>query len=386
MTSRFAIAKDRVIDALDDIVPDLFGSGRTHTQRQAGRWCVANRWRANSKLNQMTVWRQGGRRGAWKDFVSGEKGDAIDLVAYGLTGSVTAENRMKALEWIEDRFGIRNLSPEKQRELAEAAEKRAAEVAAEAQRKAESDRTRARKFFYSCEPAIAGTPVEAYLNSRGIELGDVPHLTTAFRFHPACDYWPGRPLDGEGNKIGEPVRFPAMIAMMVTGSGKIGACHYTFLEPDGGRKLDTARRGFLDEDGKPTSAKLMYPSSQGCFVPVTHGPSGMNARDALAAGTLDWWGWTEGIEDALSAAIATPRLRMNAAGSLSALLAIPNHGQARGHLLFKDNDWGKPQAQALFDRALARARSFGKPALECAMPAEWGKDVNDALRGDFHDD
>lgn len=381
MTSRFAVAKQHVVDALDDIVPELFGSGSKATRRYKDRWAVLNRWRGGATIDQMTVWRAGGRRGAWKDFAGGDKGDAIDLVAYGLTGAVTAETRMRALEWAEDRFGIRSMSPAERAALEAEAQKRRAAVAAAEQKRNQSDRDRARKFHFACEPAIVGTPVETYLASRGIRLAEIPHLMPTLRFHPDCEYWMGAQRDGEGHKIGTVPRFPAMIAMMVTAGGHLGANHYTFLEPGGARKLDTGRRGYVDEDGRPRSAKLMFPASGGMFIPLTYGPHGLRARDAAQRGVTDWWGFAEGIEDALSAAIGDERLRMHAAGSLAHLMGIPDHPAARGYLIFKDNDWGKPQAQALFDQAIQRLKAFGKPVEALAMPASWGvKDVNDALR------
>lgn len=377
--SRFAIAKERALDALDDLVPELFGSGRTATRRYAGRWSVLNKWRGKADLSQMSVWRTGARRGAWRDYVSGDKGDVIDLVAFGLTGGVTEQSRMAAVEWLEDRFGLRNLSPERQREISAAATARRAELEHEQAAELQNNRDRVRKFFHGSQAEILGTPVEAYLRARGIPLQEVPNLTTALRYRPECEYWMGAQRDGEGNKIGRVPRFPAMIAQMITGAGQLGACHYTFLEPDGSRKLDTRGRGFVDEAGKPFSAKLMYPSSSGMFIPLTYGPSGLRARDAAAASLADWWGFTEGIEDGLSAAICNRQLRMHAAGSLSHLLGIPDHPACRGYLIFKDNDWGKPEATAQFDRAIARLKQFGKPVEILAMPADWGKDVNEAL-------
>lgn len=428
--SRFAVAKERALDALDDLVPELFGGGKA-TRRMPQRWAVANKWRAKSDKGQMSVWRTGPRRGAWRDYAGGEKGDVIDLVAYGLQGSVTAETRMAALEWLEDRFGLRNLSPERQREISAAATARRAALEQQQAEQQLSDRDKVRKFFHGSEGEILGTPVETYLRGRGIPLEEVPNLTTAIRYRADCDYWMGAQRDGEGHKIGQVPRFPAMIAQMITPGGQHGACHYTFLEPDGASKLRTGRRGYLvdpqrfdgpprdrfevDEaegkdvwaiaDGAPIgpllvgkgrvvtlpapaakvsigraqSAKLMFPSSMGMFIPLTYGPSGMRARDAAAASIADWWGFTEGIEDGLSAAICNAQLRMHAASSLAHLMGIPDHPACRGYLIFKDNDWGKPEAQAQFDRAIARLKQFGKPVEALAMPADWGKDINEAL-------
>lgn len=380
MTSRFATAKERILEGLDDIVPELFGSGRKSSIRYQDRWAVVNKWRGGAEIDQMSVWRRGGRRGAFKDYGGVAKGDAIDLVAYGLFGDVTDETRLQAVAWAEDRFGIRNMSPAERAALDAADDRRRKQVAATEQKKQAGDRDRARKFHFSCEAQILGTPVEIYLNSRGIRLEEVPHLAPTLRYHPDCEYWMGAQRDGEGHKIGTSPRFPAMVAMMVTSDGHLGANHYTFLEPDGSSKLATRIRGYLDDAGKPKSAKLMFPASSGMIIPLTYGPHGLRARDAAAAGKSDWWGFTEGIEDGLSAAMADDRLRMHAAGSLAHLMGIPDHPACKGYLIFKDNDWGKPQAQAQFDQAIVRLRSFGKPVAELAVPASWGKDVNDALR------
>ncbi len=101
---------------------------------------------------------------------------------------------------------------------------------------------------------------------------------------------------------------------------------------------------------------------------------------AAEAGEAGPAGVSEGIEDALSAAVADPDLRMAAAGSLPNLLTVPDHAAASAYLVFRDNDWNKPQAVALFERALAHFKAFGKPVRAVAMPPSWGKDVNDAFR------
>lgn len=378
--SRFAIAKDQVRMSLDAIVPELFGGGRKQTHRYPSRWAVTNKWRAGATIDQMSVWRDAHRRGAWKDYVSGDKGDAVDLVAYGLTGIVTDETRMQALAWIEDRFGIARMSAPERENLARAAEARQAELAVVDQRRQDADRDKARKFFFACSPQIIGTPVEVYLRGRGIELSDVPHMSAALRYREACGYWMGAQRDGEGNKIGADPAFPAMIAAMVTGDGHgPHACHYTFLEPGGSSKLRTGARGFLDDRQRPKSAKLMYPASSGLSIPLTYGPSGLKIADAAAAGKLGWMCFTEGIEDGLSVAIANAELRVHAAGSLAHLGSLADCPAAKGYLIFQDNDWGKPQAKAAFDVAVSRLRSFGKPVETLAMPKDWGKDVNDAL-------
>jgi hypothetical protein len=366
--TRFSVAKEEVVRAIDDIVPELFGGGRSQTQRYANRWAVLNRHRPGAKLSQMSVWRDGGRRGAFKDYGGEAHGDAIDLVAYGRWGIIDEATRKQAVEWIEDRFGLRHLSAEQRAglEAKASADRHERQVRDDAHQ--EKLRGQARKAFYAAAPAIEGTEVETYYAGRAIALDEVPNRSEGLRYRADCSYWmaKGRPT------------FPAQVACMVDGAGHIRANHYTFLEPDGSRKLDTAGRGYLDENGDPVSAKLMFPATFGLFVPVTYGPAGIKHYKAPEGSDLI--GLTEGIEDALSAAIADESLRMHAAGSLSGLLGVPNLACARGYLVFRDNDWDKPQAVALFDKAIARLRSFGKPVEVTGMPAAWGKDVNDALR------
>lgn len=360
--SRFSVAKNKVLQDLEGIIEDLWQGKRKY--RRTGTWNVVNRFRPKADEGQTVVWLKGARRGAWKDFVSGDAGDAIDLVAFGLTGSKDAEARMKAIAWIEDRYGIRNMDPaELERVNREANSRRQAAAAAdERRRKASIDR--ARKFFFSCQP-IAGSLAEVYLRSRGVDLAAVPHLGRALRFHPSCEYW----------MRDDKPRFPAMVAAMVDAGGHLAACHYTFLKADGSDKVG-APEGV--EKGK---AKLMFPETSGLVIRLTDGASGLPAEKAVEQGTLGPVGIVEGIEDGLSVARANAELRMWSAGSLGGFASVPDHAAVSGWLIFQDNDWGKPQAQEQFRRAVARVKSFGKPVVTLAMPAAWGKDVNDAIRG-----
>lgn len=376
MTSRFAIAKTMALDHLETLIPELFGSGAPARYKRGGLWNVVSPWRSRAKASQFVIWLTGARRGGWTDFVSGDKGDVIDLVAFVKSGTVTQQSRLDAVEWLEDRFNLRRLDEETRARMdAEARARRVAVEAAEETRRA-GLRARARRFFYSCQE-WQGTPVETYLReAREIDLRAVPNVGLSLRFHPDCEYWLGAPRDAEGKKIGPAPRFPAMIAAMVDCAGRIGACHYTFLRADGRDKAHAVPHG-LDEP----KAKMMFPETIGLRIRLTHGPSGLNMEKAVEAGVSGIEGVTEGIEDGLSAAWADPELRMSAAGSLAGYLSLYDHAAASGYLLFKDNDWDNPQAGATFARALARMRRFGKPVEATSMPASWGKDVNDALRG-----
>lgn len=358
-SGRFAIAKERILAELETVIVELFGAAASHRHRRTVTWNIANPWRKGSKPTQMVV-NLRGRRGGWIDFVSGDKGDAIDLVAFALAGHVSDQSRKDAVAWAEERFGLRNMDPATRTRLVSEAAARRQRLEEESRASAGETRKRVQRFFHACDETILGTPVEVYLGWRGIALGEVPNLARSFRFRADCDYWPA----------GRGVALPAMVAAMVDHAGRLGACHLTFLARDGRGKAQ------LPEG---MNAKLFKGAVAGLMIRVTNGPSGLNAEEAAYNGVKGPIGVTEGIEDALSAAAAFPALRMWAAGSLSGLMHIPNHFAADGWLIFRDNDWGKPQATALFDRAIARLRQFGKPVETLAMPADWGKDLNDAL-------
>lgn len=354
--SRFSIAKDKVLDDLEGIIEHLFRASRKHMR--SGLWNVANPYRPKSKPEQMCVWLKGARRGGWKDFVSGETGDAIDLVAYGLSGAVTADTRMVAVEWLEDRYGLKAMDPKKREQMA--IEGKARRMAAEEKdlQRRETSIGRARKFFFSCSDRLAGSPAEIYLRGRGVDLASLPHLGRSIRFRADCEYWmdDGRP------------KLPAMVSAMVDVTGRIGACHYTFLRSDGSDKAAVRK------------AKLMFPETGGLVIRLTNGAGDLSAEDAAAQGKRGICGIVEGIEDGLSAAQAYPDLRMWAAGSLAGFATVPDHAAISSFIIFKDNDWGKRQAQQQFERAVARLKSFRKPVEVVSMPADWGKDLNDAIR------
>ena len=378
MTSRFAIAKSYALDHLETLIPELFGAGAPGRLQRRGQWNVVAPWRPGAKSSQTVIWLTGARRGGWCDFVAGDKGDAIDLVAMVKSGIVTQQSRVDAVAWIEDRFGLRQLDETTRQRMEAEARTRKIALEAREEKRREGQRNRARKFFYSCQPVEASLAERYLFVKRGIRLADIPNLAPAFRFHPACEYWLGAERDEDGNKLAPGPVFPALISAMVNHEGRLSACHYTFLNPDGCDKAEGAIPVGEDEP----KAKMMFPETTGLIIRATYGPSGLNMERAADAGISGPHGITEGIEDALSAGLSDPGLRMAAAGSLSGMLSVPDHTATSSYLIFKDNDWNKPQATAQFERAVRRFRSFHKPVEPLAMPASWGKDVNDALRGD----
>jgi hypothetical protein len=150
----------------------------------------------------------------------------------------------------------------------------------------------------------AGTVVETYLReARGLRLDRIGGVPKCLRLIPKLEYWWDA---GAGGPPGIIHTGPAMVAAMVGPGYKFQALHITYLADDGGGK---AR--IVAPDGSPQPAKKMRGPSWGAAIALLR-PNG----PAL--------GLAEGIESALSVAIAARPLAVWAAGSLGNLVG-------RGH-------------------------------------------------------
>lgn len=355
--SRIEIAKEKLQQRVPEVVSALFQGYAKIQDRTRTVWLVRNPNRNDKNVGSFVIWLGGQAPGAWKDYATGDKGDILNLIMF-----VNKCDIKEALAWAEDLCGIQYMSPEEKRKATDDARKREKVRIEEEAERAEADRSRGRKMFYACEENIRGTVVETYLAGRGIDLDAAGYIPHTFRFNPEAEYWLDAKRDADGKKIAPGPKFPAMVSAMVNERGQICGCHLTFLAHDGSDKAPV---------DKP---KLQWPSTQGLVVRVSRGD--VNEE----AGELSVLALTEGIEDALSIATVRPDLRCWAAGSLSGYLYVPDHERVRGFLVFRDNDWDKPEAVALFERAERRLRTFGKPVQ--VLVTSKGKDVNELLNGD----
>ena len=346
-----AIVKERMRAELLTLCQELGLEGKP----RGNVWQPRNPRRADRHGGSFTVWVKGAAPGSWKDYATGEAGDVLDLVAY-----LKACDRKAALAWAMDRYRLKAMSAEereRQEELARQARARA--------EKAERDqrlkrRKRAHLMFAKADPFVSGT-VARYLASRGLALP--PTLETRWcRSFERFEWWMGR--DRETGELGP--EFPAMIWGFVDAQGKQQACHITYLAHDGSGKAPV---------DKP---KLIWPEHLGLVIRVARGDTLLDPEDAAKAGKAGPVVITEGLEDALTIANAAPELRVWCAGSLAGYGAVPDHPCVSSWVVARDNDWGKPQAAALFERAVARLKGFKKPVRVIA--SELGKDFNDQWR------
>lgn len=203
----------------------------------------------------------------------------------------------------------------------------------EAEAAEERRRVKAAQAIWRASVPAAGTLVEAYLRSRGIELVPPPSL----RFAPALRHSPSG------------LALPAMIAAVQGPDGRIVGVHRTFLKPDGLSKAAVAP------------------------VKMALGPI------AGGAVRLATWGEqlqvAEGIETALTAMQATAQHTWSAL-STSGLKALILPPEVREVVILADGDVaGEQAAQAAARRWLAERRR-----VRIARPPQ-GLDFNDMLLG-----
>jgi hypothetical protein len=354
-----AEAKYALVRDIARIVPELVPGG----SKRGRIYSAKNPARADRSAGSFVVWMAGAGAGAWKDYSTGEQGDIIDLVCLA-----KACNRKTALEWARDRCGLRKMDPATRQLIQRQAEQQSLRQAETEKTRSEKRRLAAELMFAKAARGVIETPVDRYLKSRGIDLMKVETLERRWlRYLPEQEWWMGRERDQDGRVSRKGPSFPCMIAGFVDANGKQRACHLTFLRPDGSGKAPVE---------KP---KLIWPEHLGLTIRLAMGETGLEPEAAAEAKRASPCAIVEGIEDGLTLALADPGLRVWAAGSLAGLAAIPDHACVSDWIVARDNDWGKSQAAKLFDRAMRRLRSFGKPVQVVASAS--GKDFNDQLRG-----
>jgi hypothetical protein len=310
-------------------------------------------WRCGSLAGEagqsLAINISGTKAGIWHDFATGEAGDALDLVAAVLFGG----NLRAAMDWAASWLGVQDHSARNPATLI---------VRREAPpRQPDETETKRRRFamalFIEAQRWLEETPVAAYLAARGIELDALRRKPSALRFHPACACTEAaRPL-------------PAMVAAIVSAEGVFLGCHRTWLEPD--PDAPGAWRKATLRDPKRTLGRYV-----GGFIPLSRGASGQPFKRARKGETV---AIAEGIETALSVAIARPDLRVIAAVALPNMLRLDLPRAFARVILCADNDSGNPRAADLLNNAAARFAADGREVL-IARPPEDVKDFNDLLK------
>ncbi len=311
-------------------------------------------WRCGSlggeKGQSLAVHLHGTRAGVWADFSSGEKGDSLDLVACCLYGG----NRRDAMRWAENWLGLNtadSMAPIQRRPILEKVK------TSELDKEAQQRRAKARRLWQETPAGIAGTPVESYLAGRGIDLRQLGRAPGALRFAPAV--WCA--------EVQKPL--PAMLAAICGPNGKMVAVHRTWLQQ--------SPSGIWIKADLQNAKKVLGSFAGGC-IRLWRGASGA-ALGVAPEGDIAIL--AEGIETALSTAIACPEYRVLASVSLSNMAAVKLPDTIKEIIVAADNDAGNPAARKALTAAIHQFTEQGR-TVRLAVPEIEHGDWNDVLRNE----
>jgi hypothetical protein len=312
-----------------------------------------------------------GNKGAWKDYRHPtDKGDVLKLIEF--TQSLASFKEV--VTWAKDFLGLEQMTP-KQREALRH------EAVMRKQRDEEEDRKRRQRKL---EQAMAlwqeadgpgenpGAEAHAmgYFASRGCDPRNLLHPSfRTFRFSSATEWWKGAEFqhaNGGQRKVKPGPQYPAIHSAMRAANGALTCCHVTYLDP------------VLRAKAPVAPPKLMRGEALGSVIEVARGPSEQDFWMCAVAGPLII---AEGIETALSLALAVPEARVWAAGSLAGLGACPVQLPCVGEIaLARDNNEGNAQAQKALRQAVLKLEEADKPLV--VMASHVGDDFNDLTQGD----
>ena len=301
----------------------------------AGR-LAGNRWEVgdlgNAPGKSLKIDLKGPRRGRWRDYESGDKGDLLDLIqhvrGFPSLGPAMAEARHF--------LGIPNSPPVRRPQpAANAPPPPTVNPDAPAGRREDAP-SGACKLWEACEP-LPGTLAELYLHNRGIT--DTAH--DALRFHPKLRY-------RDDNYV---THRPALVACVRGADGQVNAVHRTWLDTTG-----------LDKAQLPQPKKLLD-RSNGAGV-LLH-PDRMATGDIVIG---------EGIETVLSVLSALPGRAGIATLTSSIMAGIPIPPSTGRILIAVDRD---PAGYTAACRLEERLKAAGRDALLIVPDRE---DFNDDLK------
>lgn len=305
------------------------------------------------------------RRGHWVRYSRNIGGNALNLIAYALSGDENhkPESYADAVIWAKRWLGLDRPESEAERRQREEAQARA-----EARREAEAARAARRTADHVHDIWSGGDPVDlagddpvlTYLSAdpmtggRGLDVWSIPHWCAPLRSHPSLWHWQHKSAH------------PAMVARLVhPGARGVRGVHCTFLASGGYGKAAVA----------PHNAKLMRGDIEGGFVPICLGPSGLPLADGTPSSSLVI---AEGLETSIALACAIGgEARVWSAlsiGNIASLIDAIRHPAIAEVIIAIENDIS-PQALRQRDEALEALASSGKPI--GAMKSHVGSDFAD---------
>lgn len=308
---------------------------------------------AGEKGQSLAIGLSGSGRGLWTDYSSGETGDLIHLIRLTRFGGDIGQ----AVQWAKSWLGLDDMDPGRLSTMRAETAARDADMDAAAARETEAKKRGARALWHSGVPLGDSTPAARYLEGRGLDRARLGKWPGSLVFHE--EVW----------NADAGVKLPAMLAQMFTPDGVHVATHRTWLGRD-------ARRQWVKADGADLGvprgqAKKVIGKSGGAFVPLRKGASGVSMGALKHPDSIYL---TEGIEDALTVAMAMPAARVAAAYSLRNIGMIVFPPLIERIVIVADRDEDPREVEAL-ERAIARQQARGHH-VQIVMPPVGVKDVN----------
>lgn len=342
-----------------------------------------NPTRGDRSPGSMYVYLGGFRRGQWADRATGDRGDALDLVAYVNFGRDLGQAYKWALGWL----GLENVEmPEVRRRAAEAVRAREIREKEEAEKAARMRKSAQGLWLGPREnqnlPARPGGLCDLYLKGRGIDMparcGKLPGCVRETMALKTPRGW----LGPAGR-----THMPALLLQVCDAKG-VAACHRIYLDVrfDGLKPVD-ARKALLEPEdmtkypnGMPKNrSKFVYGDFWGGSIRVWRGPTG---KALGAVKEDDPTIITEGFENACALAVALAgsddERRILASLSLSNMGNVELPPSITSVHLMGEND-GSPEARKAFERACQQHLAAGRSVFRSFPPATVdGQAVNDA--------
>jgi hypothetical protein len=336
-----------------DLVAELLPGGR----REGHEWRTGSL--AGEAGQSCGVHLTGARAGVWSDFATGERGDALDLVAQVLFRG----DKAQAIRWSRSWLGLDNADPARLAQLRRQAAQREARASDDERRR----RDYAFRVWLSARESIEGTAAQTYLEGRGIDFGYLGRIPRGLRFYGALPYHDRV----DGREVTS--HWPAMVAAIQGPGGSFAAVHRTYLSP----RTDGSVGKAPTPDAKRTLGRFAGGAIH-VWRPMLDGRPACPIGEAKHPRVFI----TEGIENALSVAMDDigRESYVLAAVSLGNMARLQLPVRAGELTLVADNDLDNAGAAAQLERACEHLADQAD-AFYLARPDERFKDVNDALRG-----
>lgn len=343
----FAIEIGELVARLAERAPELARDLLPAGARRGAEWCVTG---AASPLGcSISVHLAGHKAGVWSAWAAGRGGDALDLVAAIKTGG----DKRAAIRWARDWLRI----DPKDRAPAPYPNSRNLETARQPDASAEEKRGAAFRLWLAATPLRPGDEAFDYLaGTRGIDFAALGRVPRALRYFRAL------------TNIEAGRSFPALLAAVVGPRGRFLTVHRTWLE--------------RQHDGSVLKApvaepKKVYGPCKGGIIPLWRGASGQPWKQAPPGDVL---GLTEGIENALSYAVAVPEHRVAAALNVGNLAHLRLPPAIATVIIAADNDAPGSPAALTLERAVKHFLAERREVRIARCPAG-AKDLNALLLG-----